>query len=122
MKAPGSGNMEIMWEAPGSADEAAAFSVPRLPTRRQAASACVVALVSALCSAGLFATAVLLHPPGAIVPLLVIVCVGCPVVGTWELAPAITVLRARRDSHRRAVAMLRRALDQLPEVEHPLGH
>jgi hypothetical protein len=94
----------------------------RLPTRRQAASVCVFAVVSALCSAGLLAAALVLHPPAAIVPLLVIVCVGSPVFGTWELPLAISVLRARRASHRREIATLRRALDQLPEVEHPLGH
>ena len=82
----------------------------------------MLALVSALCSAGLVAAAIVLHPPTAIVPLLVIVCVGSPVFGTWELPLAIAVLRARRASHRREIAMLRRALDQLPEVEHPLGH
>jgi hypothetical protein len=102
--------------------QSAALVAPRLLTRRQATAACLVALVSALCTAGLLAAAVLLHPPTAIVPLLVIVCVGCPVVGTWELPPAITALRAKRLSHRREIAMLRRSLDQLPEVEHPLGH
>jgi hypothetical protein len=106
----------------GMRDASYLAAAPRLPTRRQAASLCVLALVSALCSAGLVAAAIVLHPPTAIVPLLVIVCVGSPVFGTWELPLAITALRARRASHRRAIAMLRRALDQLPEVEHPLGH
>jgi|SRR5437588_9342377 len=109
-------------EVPHSSDPLDALAAPRLPSRRQAASACIIALLSAACSGGLLAAALLLHPPAAIVPLLVIVCVGCPVFGTWELPPAIAALRARRVGHRRAIAMLRRTLDQLPEVEHPLGH
>jgi hypothetical protein len=92
------------------------------PTRRQAASACVFATMATACSAGLLVAAVLLHAPAAVVPLLVIVCIGCPVIAAWQLPPAIATLRARRVSHRQAIAMLRRSLDQLPEVEHPLGH
>jgi hypothetical protein len=91
-------------------------------TRREAIAACVFAAVAALCSAGLCAAAVLMHPPVAVIPLLVIVCVGSPVYGTWQLPYAIAALRAGRgESHRRAIASLRRSLDRLPEVEHPLG-
>jgi hypothetical protein len=92
-------------------------------TRREATAACVFAAIAALCSASLFAAAVLMHPPAVVIPLLVIVCVGSPVYGTWRLPDAIEVLRAERgDSHRRAITSLRRSLDRLPEVEHPLGH
>jgi len=91
-------------------------------TRREATAACVFAALAALCSASLFAAAVLMHPPAAVIPLLVIVCVGSPVYGTWQLPLAIAALRAERESHRRAIMSLRRSLDQLPEVEHPLGH
>jgi hypothetical protein len=111
-----------MRELPYPPDTLDAVAALRVPNRREAASACILALLSAACSAGLVAAAVLLHPPAAIVPLLVIVCVGCPVFGTWELPLAIAALRAGRVSHRRAIATLRRTLDQLPEVEHPLGH
>ena len=92
-------------------------------TRREATAACVFAAVAALCSASLFAAAVLMHPPVVVIPLLLIVCVGSPVYGTWQLPHAIAALRAgRSESHRRAIASLRRSLDRLPEVEHPLGH
>jgi hypothetical protein len=94
-----------------------------LLTRREAAAACVFAVVAALCSASLCAAAVLMHPPVAVIPLLVLVCVGSPVYGTWRLPYAVAALRAERgESHRRAIATLRRSLDRLPEVEHPLGH
>jgi hypothetical protein len=92
-------------------------------SRREAVAACLFAAVAALCSASLCALAVLMHPPAAVIPLLVIVCVGSPVYGTWQLPHAIAALRAGRgESHRRAMASLRRSLDLLPEVEHPLGH
>jgi hypothetical protein len=106
----------------GTMESTVAIAMPRLLTRRQVVSALMLAVVSALCSAGLVAAAIVLHPPAAIVPLLVIVCVASPVVGTWELPLALTALRARRAGHRHAIAMLRRTLDQLPETEHPLGH
>ncbi len=93
--------------------------VPRVFTPRQAVITCVLAALSALCSAGLCAAAVILHPPAGVVPLLVIVCVGCPVFGTWELPHAIAALRAA--SKRRAIATFRRSLEQLPETRHPLG-
>jgi hypothetical protein len=94
-----------------------------LLSRREAAAACLFAGVAALCSAGLCAAAVLAHPPAAVIPLLVLACVGSPVYGTWRLPHAIAALRAGRgESHRRAIATLRRSLDRLPEVEHPLGH
>jgi hypothetical protein len=105
----------------GSIEIAAAVAMPRLFTRGEVVSACVLAVVSALCSAGLVAAAIVLHPPAAIVPVLVIVCVGSPVFGTWELPLAITALRAKRAGHRHALAMLRRTLDELPETDHPLG-
>jgi len=105
----------------GSIEIAAVVAMPRLLTRRQVVCTCVLAVVSALCSAGLVAAAIVLHPPAAIVPVLVIVCVGSPVFGTWELPVAITALRAKRAGHRHALAMLRRTLDELPETDHPLG-
>ena len=92
-------------------------------TRREAIAACVFAAVAALCSAALCAAAVLMHPPAVVIPRVVLVCVGSPVYGTWQLPHAIAALRAGRgESRRRAVASLRRSLDLLPEIEHPLGH
>ena len=101
----------------------AGMPVTALFTRREATAACLFAAVAALCSAGLCAAAVVMRPPAAVIPLLVLVCVGSPVYGTWRLPYAIAALRmARGESHRRAIATLRRSLDRLPEIEHPLGH
>ena len=94
----------------------------RLFTTREAVSTCILAAVSAACSAGLCVAAVLLHPPLAIVPLVVIACIGCPVFGTWELPDAVAALRQRRAAGKRqTIARFRRSLDRLPEVDHPLG-
>lgn len=99
-----------------------ALADPRPRTRREAALACLFAALSLACAAGLCVAAVLLHPPVAVVPPLVIACVSCPVLGTWELAPAVAALRqGRADSHRSAIAHFRRSLAALPETEHPLG-
>jgi hypothetical protein len=81
----------------------------------------MTAVVALLVSAGLCVAAVLAHAPTPVVPFIAVVCVGLPVFGTWDLPSAIGVLRAgrpRRDE--RAIARLRRALDELPEVSHPL--
>ena len=61
----------------------------------------------------------LVPAPAAAVPLVAVVCVGCPLFATWEVPVAISSLRANRA--RKALARLRESLDQLPEVEHPLG-
>jgi hypothetical protein len=111
-----------MREVPRYTDNTAALVAPRLVTRREAAFACVFAAMAVTCSAGLCIAAVLLHPPLGVVPLLVIVCVGTPAIGTWQLPHAVAALRARRVIDRQAIAVFRRSLDQLPETEHPLGH
>ena len=78
---------------------------------------CVAAAAMALACAGLIVAAVLVPPPVGIVPVLVLVCIGCPMAAAYELPAAVTALR----SHRRAGAALRRGLDELPETPHPLG-
>ena len=65
------------------------------------------------------AAAILVPAPAAAVPLVALMCVGCPMFASWEVPVAIDSLRARRGQ--KALAMLRRSLDKLPEVEHPLG-
>jgi hypothetical protein len=78
---------------------------------------CLSAAAMALACAGLIVTAVLVPPPAAIVPVLALVCIGCPMAAAYELPAAIMALR----SHHRAGAALRRVLAELPETPHPLG-
>lgn len=93
-----------------------------LQSRRDAAATCLFAALSLVGSAALCFAAVLMHPPDAAVPLLVIVCIGCPVIGTWDLRAAVATLRhGRRPTNRAAIAQFRRSLARLPEIEHPLG-
>jgi hypothetical protein len=101
-----------------------------LPSPRQAVLGCVFAAVTALVCGSLFTAAALEHAPPVVLPLLVIVCIGCPIISSWNVPVAIAVLRAtasdRRERRsqmlgRHSVAELRRVLDGLPETEHPLG-
>ena len=77
-------------------------------------AALTVAVSLAICIA-----AMLVPAPAAAVPLVAVVCVGCPLFASWEVPVAIASLRANR-AHK-ALASLRKSLDRLPEVEHPLG-
>ena len=78
---------------------------------------CAFALMAAFTCAGLVAAALLASAPPVITPLIVAVCLVCPLIAAWDLAPAIEVLRHSR----RSISELRRQLDRLPETRHPLG-
>jgi hypothetical protein len=82
-----------------------------------------VACVTALVAVGVCVAAVLAPAPAAAVPLVVALCVGGPMFACWDVPVAVTSLRAERAERagRNALAALRRSLEQLPEVEHPLG-
>jgi hypothetical protein len=91
-------------------------------TRHQARLICLTAAVTALMCAGVLAAAVLVPAPAAVVPVVVAVCICCPMLAAWELPGAISALRRRgAAAEKHAVATMRRALDRLPETEHPLG-
>ena len=78
------------------------------------------AIVTTLLSSAVCIIAVLAPAPAPALPLIVATCVGCPLFANWEVPVVLASLRADR-SRSRAVAKLRRTLEQLPEVEHPLG-
>jgi len=79
----------------------------------------LAALLTALISAGVCVGAILAPAPAVAIPLVVAICVGCPMFAGWEVPNALAALRATRA--RKALARLRRSLDRLPETEHPLG-
>jgi predicted phosphoribosyltransferase len=89
-----------------------------LPTPRQALLVCINALVAALACAGVMVAAALTPAPTAVMPIVVVVCIACPMLSAVELPAALSVLRRR---NAQALAELRRTLDALPETEHPLG-
>ncbi len=89
-----------------------------MPAR--AALTLIAAAATALISAGLCAAAILAPAPIPVVPLVVVIAVGCTMFAVWEVPGAIALLQAEREGGE-ALATLRRILAQLPETEHPLG-
>jgi hypothetical protein len=81
---------------------------------RRATVAWAFAVVAAVVCAGLVVVAVLKHPPLPVLPLVIVTCVGAPMLAAFELARA---LGAGSDPARQ----LRQELDRLPEAPHPLG-
>lgn len=83
----------------------------------------IVAAFALLVSVAVCAGAILVPAPPAAVPLVILVCVGCPLFAAWEVPVALASLRARRARRigGEALTSLRRSLDELPETEHPLG-
>jgi len=79
----------------------------------------LAALLTALISAAVCVGAILAPAPAVAIPLVVAICIGCPMFGGWEVPNALAALRANRAG--KAMARLRRSLDRLPETEHPLG-
>ena len=88
-----------------------------VPSRRRVVLACVLALFATVASAGILAAAALEPAPVAVLPLVILVCLGCPMLAVWELRPSVAGLRREL----REIAELRRNLDRLPETRHPLG-
>ena len=85
------------------------------PLRQVAAGLGCTAFMLAACM-GLIAAAAVLPAPPAVLPLLVLVCVAGPMLAAFELARLAPQLRGVRHLVRH-----RRALEALPETEHPLG-
>jgi hypothetical protein len=97
-------------------------------TRGRALLRCAFVAVTALLCAGLLCAAALVPAPPAVLPLVVVVCIGTPMVAACELPGAIAGLRRRggragraRRLDSRELEALRRQLDALPETQHPLG-
>lgn len=95
---------------------------PRMKGRRYVVlkqAACVLAVIV---SAGLFTAALMVPAPPAVLPLLLLVCIGGPMLAAWELrSTGAGAARAGKRLDRSALAQLRRHLDELPETHHPLG-
>lgn len=95
---------------------------PTMPhsTRIQAAFICAAGFMSAVACAVICAAAIMVPAPTAVVPVVACCCVALPILMCWRVPAAVQLLRRTPQAH--AVARLRRYLDELPEVEHPLGH
>ena len=86
---------------------------------RQPVFVLLIAAITIAVSLATCIAAMLVPAPAAAAPLVAVVCVGCPLFASWEVPVALASLRANRAAT--ALASLRESLDQLPEVEHPLG-
>jgi hypothetical protein len=88
-----------------------------MPGRHHALLTRLVCALAVATSAGLFTAAALVPAPPVVLPLVVAVCIGFPMLAAWELSAT----RGRAPLDSRALARLRRHLDELPETRHPLG-
>ena len=102
---------ELLFDEPGSAPRAEG-SPPTL--------ALLAALLTTLTCSALCAGAIVGHAPEVAVPLIVAICIGCPMLASWHVPGTVVVLRRRRRAAR-ALAQMRRGLAELPDAEHPLG-
>ena len=85
-----------------------------VPVRRRTILVALFAVLATLACASLLTAAVLVPAPLTVLPFVVLMCLGCPMAGAYELARAVAELR---NPH----LELRRELDRLPETPHPLG-
>ena len=76
--------------------------------------------MAALVSVGICVAAIVARAPAGVAPLVAAVCVGGPLFLGWDAPAVVTHLRAER-ARGKALAALRRGLQDLPETEHPLG-
>jgi hypothetical protein len=86
------------------------------PTRRQAVLQFAFVALTALAGAGLVAAAALVPAPPDVLPLIILTAIGLPMLAGCQLPATLAALRTEG-----ALGELRRSLDRLPEVEHPLG-
>jgi hypothetical protein len=90
-----------------------------LPSRLAAGLTCALVAVTALVCAAILCAAALVPAPTAILPFVVVVCVGGAMAVACELPRAVAELR-RPALGRGALAQLRSELAALPETDHPL--
>lgn len=86
-------------------------------THRQAIFNLALIAMTLLACTGLLTIAALAPAPPLAQPLIVCLCVGFTAAMAGQAPESLRVVRGSRD----ALGNLRRALDELPEIEHPLG-
>jgi len=84
-------------------------------SRAQPRLVLLAALFTPLISAAVCVGAILAPAPGAAIPLVVAICIGCPMFAGWEVPNALAALRSDRAG--KALRKLRRSLAELPETE-----
>ena len=102
------------------------MSSTSVPTRGQVLLVFAAVVVTVLVCGGLLTAAALVPAPTAVLPFVVVSCVGLPTIASLELRRSLLGLRSagarwRRGSDAQLLAEMRRYLEQLPETPHPLG-
>ena len=87
-----------------------------LPSHGRAALLWLLVALNLLSSAALLSAAILVPAPPAVLPFVGLVCLGCPLFAGLQLPAAVNALRTAGWT-----ARFHRHLEQLPEIEHPLG-
>jgi hypothetical protein len=88
--------------------------------RRVIATAIAVGVITLVCAV-LIGAAALAPAPVEVLPLVIVACLGCPMLAVFELAGSLADFRGARTGEHEALAKLRHQLRRLPETEHPLG-
>ena len=98
------------------------MSISALPSPRRALVVCCHSAATVVTCAALLSAAVLVPAPWVVLPMIVAVCIGLPMIVMLELSVAVAVLRATRGGalRRRHLTRLRSELRRLPETRHPL--
>ena len=73
-----------------------ALTMWRPVSRAQPRLVLLAALFTALISAAVCVGAILAPAPGAAIPLVVAICIGCPMFAGWEVPNALAALRSDR--------------------------
>jgi hypothetical protein len=84
---------------------------------------CLLTTLIALGCAGLACAAALVPAPAPVLPFVVATSIVLPMLAAWSSSSSLAVLRHRWLRGRldeRALAELRRDLEALPEIGHPL--
>jgi hypothetical protein len=88
-------------------------------TRGGALATCAAAALTVLMCAALLSAAALVPAPPVVLPLIVVVCIGCPMAVAWELPAAIAALRPRLDAR---TLHPRRRIRTASDARHAVHH
>ena len=76
---------------------------------------CVTTAATVLTCGAVLSAAILVPAPASVIWLIVIFCIGGPMLAAWDLSRAVAATRSSLD-----LDEMRRELDRLPETRHPL--
>jgi hypothetical protein len=91
-------------------------------SRQHALIVYAFAVLTVITCAGLLGAAALVPAPPVVLPFVIAVCMGGPLLVGWDLRAKLGTMRnSPRPLDSDALSALREHLDSLPETPHPLG-